>query len=573
MSTEIDVDKLDFAFQPIVNTYSGKTYAVEALIRNTNKLGFESIQDFFDELNNKQILFPIDILLRKKAIEKFKEIEAKNLKLFYNIDNRILTMPDFKVGETSKILKDVSLKEDTICFEITEHHSFDDENLLKKIIQIYKKHNFNIAIDDFGTGISGLHLLYIAEANFIKLDRFFINKINSDSKKRLFCSSIVEMAHIMGIKVIAEGIETIEEYYTCKDIKADYVQGYLIAKPTLNTKCIEKSYSNIRGLFKKDRRDINNNFIGKSYIEKIVPLNINSTLHELFIYFKEHTQNIFVPIINNEKKIEGVIYEVDIKELSYSQYGLSLAKNISFKTKLRTYIKPVLEIDISWGIDKALEIFNMRNDSKGIFVRKNDIYYGFINLNNLLSLSYKRNLEIAQNQNPLTKLPGNKQIDNFINKVFKKDIDSHIVYFDFNDFKPFNDHYGFRKGDRAILMFSEILQKNISNENFIAHIGGDDFFVGFQNKKFEDIYSLIYETQKEFKNSVSSLYSEEDLQKQFIISKDRFGVNRKFELLSISAAIIEIKKNCEIETFNSALGKIKKLSKETPFPLGVCCIL
>jgi len=573
MSTELDVDKLDFAFQPIVNTYSGKTYAVEALIRNTKELGFETIQDFFDELNKKQILFKIDILLRKKVIKKFKTIDIKNIKLFYNIDNRILTMPDFSVGQTSQILKEASLNQDTICFEITEHNSFQDENMLKEILSIYKKNNFNIAIDDFGTGISGLHLLYIAEANFIKLDRFFINGINSDSKKRLFCSSIVEMAHIMGIKVIAEGIETIEEYYTCKDIKADYIQGYLIAKPSLNTNIIQKSYSEIRGLFKKDRRDIKNNFIDKSYIEKILPLNINSSLHELFVYFKNNTKNTFVPIVNDKKKIEGVIYEVDIKKLSYSQYGLSLAKNISFKTKLRSYMKPALEIDISWGIDKALEIFNMQSDSKGIFVRKNDTYYGFINLNNLLSLSYKRNLEIAQNQNPLTKLPGNKQIDTFIEKVFKKNIEAHIVYFDFNDFKPFNDHYGFRQGDRAILMFSEILQKNISNKNFIAHIGGDDFFVGFLEKEFNYVYQIIKETQNEFKNSVSSLYSEVDLKKQFILSKDRFGVNRKFDLLNVSSAIIEIHKKCKIEKLNSILGKVKKQSKENDHPLGVCCIL
>ena len=571
MSTQIDVDKLDFAFQPIVNTYSGKTYAVEALIRNTKELGFDSIQDFFDELNRKQILFKIDILLRQKAIENFKEIDVKNLKLFYNIDNRILTMPDFKVGQTSEILKNESLEQDRLCFEITEHHSFEDENLLKEIIHIYKQHNFNIAIDDFGTGVSGLHLLYLAEANFIKLDRFFIHKINSDSKKRLFCSSIVEMAHIMGIKVIAEGIETIEEYYTCKDIKADYIQGYLIAKPTLNKKHIQKSYSNTRGLFKKDRRAKSNNFIDKSYIQRIVPLNINSTLHELFLYFKEHTENTFVPIINDQKKIEGVIYEVDIKALSYSQYGLSLAKNISFKTKLKTYIKPVLEIDISWGIDKALEIFNMRNDSKGIFVRKDDCYFGFINLNNLLSLSYRRNLEIAQNQNPLTKLPGNNQIDDFIQKIFKKNLNAHIIYFDFNDFKPFNDHYGFRQGDRAILMFSELLQKYISNEYFIAHIGGDDFFVGFIEKDYEEIFTLIKKVQDEFKNSASSLYSEKDLENQYIVAKDRFGINRKFNLLSVSSAIIEIEKNCCLEIFHSKLGIIKKLSKQIDHPLGVCC--
>jgi len=573
MSTKIDIDKLDFAFQAIVNTYTGKTYAVEALIRNTEELGFKSIQDFFDYLYKEQILFKFDILLREKAIKKFKKIDIKKIKLFYNIDNRILSMPDFQVGLTSKLLEAEELEQNTICFELTEHHSFDDENLLKKIIQIYKKHNFNIAIDDFGTGISGLHLLYISEANFIKIDRFFINEINRDSKKRLFCSSIVEMAHIMGMKVIAEGIETIEEYYTCKEIKADYVQGFLISKPTLNTNLIQKTYSKCRALFKKDRRASNNNFIDKAYIERILPLNINSSLHELFIYFKNNTQNTFVPIINNEKKIEGVIYEVDIKELSYSQYGLSLAKNVSFKTKLKTYIKPVLEIDITWGIDKALEMFHLRNDSKGIFVRRDDTYYGFINLNNLLSLSYKRNLEIAQNQNPLTKLPGNKQIDNFIQKVFKKNINAHIVYFDFNDFKPFNDYYGFRQGDRAILMFSEILQKNISNEHFVAHIGGDDFFVGFLEKDFEEVYSLIHKSQVDFKNCASSLYSEEDLKNKFIFAKDRFGVDRKFDLLSISAAIIEIKKNCQLETFNSNLSKIKKYSKEVPYPLAICCNL
>ena len=573
MSTKFDVDKLDFAFQPIVDTYSGKIYAVEALIRNTEKLGFESIQDFFDKLNEEQTLFQMDIILRRKVIEKFKKIKIPNLKLFYNLDNRILSMPDFKVGETTKILKDLSLSQDRVCFEITEHYSFEDENLLKETINIYKSQNYQIAIDDFGTGISGLHLLYIAEANFIKIDRFFINKINCDSKKKLFSSSMIEMAHIMGIKVIAEGIETREEYYTCKEIKADYIQGYLIDKPTLNINLIQKSYSNIRGLFKEDRRTFNNNFIDKSYIERIVPLNINSSLHDLFVYFKNHTQNTFVPIIDDERKIAGVIYEVDIKELSYSQYGLSLAKNISFKTKLKTYIKPVLEIDITWGIDKALEIFHMRNDSKGIFVRKNEIYYGFINLNNLLSLSYKRNLEIAQNQNPLTKLAGNKQIDNFIKKIFKKNINAHIVYFDFNHFKPFNDYYGFRKGDRAILMFSEILQKNISNENFIAHIGGDDFFVGFIERDFEEVYQLIEQTQQEFKNSVTSLYSEEDLKNKFIIAKDRFGIDRKFDLLNVSSAIIEVNKDCQLKTFNAQLSIIKKYSKEVSYPLSICCYL
>ncbi|NVJ54446.1 MAG: EAL and GGDEF domain-containing protein [Campylobacteraceae bacterium] len=572
MSAKIDVDKLDFAFQPIVNTNTGKIFAVEALIRNVEELEFESIFHFFDTLANKKILYKVDMLLRKKAIKKYKKIELNNLKLFYNIDNRLFAMPDFEFGETAKQLEKYELSKDDICFEITEHSSLEDQQLIKHIVSTYKSKNYNIALDDFGTGISGLHLLYLSDTNYIKIDKFFIENIHKDAKKRLFCASIVEMAHTMGIKVIAEGVETKEEYYVCKEIKADYIQGFLVARPSTDIKDIKKYYSK-DNIFNKDRRVTRGNFIDKSFIDKIDPLNVNASLHELFVYFKEHTLNTFVPIIDDNKKILGAIYEVDIKEISYSQYGLSLAKNDSFKAKLKNYIKPVLEIDLSWGIDKALEIFNMRNDAQGVFVSKDARYYGFINLNNLLSLSYKRNLEIAQNQNPLTKLPGNKQIESFISTAFKNDQHTQIVYFDFNDFKPFNDTYGFRQGDRAILMFSEILQKNISSENFIAHVGGDDFFVGFVNSKYEYVYEVIKKVQEEFRLNATSLYNEKDINNGYMTSKDRFGTSRNFSLLSVCAAIIELTKNSTQESFNQNIGQIKKLSKEYPYPYGSCIFM
>jgi len=506
--------------------------------------------------------------LRKKALKKFKKIDIPNLKLFYNLDNRVFTMKDRKSGETLKILKELDIQPDRLCFELTEHNPFSNQDFFEQIIENYKENNINIAIDDFGTGVSGLHLLYVSNTTFIKIDKFFIHNIHKDNKKRLFCASIIEMAHIMGTKVIAEGVEQKEEYFTCKEIKVDYIQGYLFSKPQLDIRKIKDSYDK-DFVLKMDKRSINNS-IDKSFIQKIDPININSSLHKLFIYFKEHTKNTFVPIVNDEKKILGAIYEVDIKQISYSQYGLSLARNQSFKAKLKHYLQPVPEIDISWGIDKALEIFNMRNDAKGIFVSKDGIYYGFISLNNLLLLSYKRNLEIAQNQNPLTKLPGNNQIDDFIFNIFKNKISSHIVYFDFNDFKPFNDTYGFRLGDRAILMFSEILQKSLSRESFIAHIGGDDFFVGFINMSYENIYNSIYNIQKEFELNVQSLYSDTHIKKGHITAKDRYGTIRDFELLSVSASIIEISKKSTIENFNAKLGEIKKLSKKIKHPFGIC---
>ncbi|MDN5078035.1 EAL and GGDEF domain-containing protein [Aliarcobacter butzleri] len=568
--TEI-IEKLDYAFQPIIYSHSGKIYAVEALLRNVNKIpGLMSIDDLFDLAFNDDYLYELDLQLREKAISKFAKIKQSNLKLFYNLDNRIIYNKNYSQGNTAKILKKYNLNKDSICFELSEKGTAIEQNALSTMLQRYKESGYKIAIDDFGIGVSGLKLLYFSEAHIIKLDRFFITNIDQDSKKKLFCSSIIEMAHIMGMQVIAEGIETAKEFYTCKDIGADFIQGYLVQKPTTNIDKIEKIYNNICSLISEDKRASQNNFIDEKFIENILPLNVNTSLYDLFLHFKENTKSHFVPITDEFGNFLGIIYESDIKKISYSQYGLSLAQNRTFSSTLLKYIKPALSVEISWGIDKILEIYNLNsNNSLGIFITSSDKYIGFINLNSLLTLSYKRNIEIATNQNPLTKLPGNNQIEKFIDKSFKKnqkDI-THIIYFDFNDFKPFNDIYGFRQGDRAILIFSELLQKRYSKDSFIAHIGGDDFFVGLKNKDKEDVFELTSNVQDEFRNSAKNIYSKEDKKNGFIISKDRFNEKRRFELLSVSAAIIEINSKSDISNFDNTLNIVKKASKNSKKPI------
>ena len=568
--TEI-IEKLDYAFQPIIYSHSGKIYAVEALLRNVNEIpGLMSIDDLFDLAFNDDYLYELDLQLREKAISKFAKIKQSNLKLFYNLDNRIIYNKNYSQGNTAKILKKYNLNKDSICFELSEKGTAIEQNALSTMLQRYKESGYKIAIDDFGIGVSGLKLLYFSEAHIIKLDRFFITNIDQDSKKKLFCSSIIEMAHIMGMQVIAEGIETAKEFYTCKDIGADFIQGYLVQKPTTNIDKIEKIYKNIYSLISEDKRASQNNFIDEKFIENILSLNVNTSLYDLFLHFKENTKSHFVPITDEFGNFLGIIYESDIKKISYSQYGLSLAQNRTFSSTLLKYIKPALSVEISWGIDKILEIYNLNsNNSLGIFITSSDKYIGFINLNSLLTLSYKRNIEIATNQNPLTKLPGNNQIEKFIDKSFKKnqkDI-THIIYFDFNDFKPFNDIYGFRQGDRAILIFSELLQKRYSKDSFIAHIGGDDFFVGLKNKDKEDVFELTSNVQDEFRNSAKNIYSKEDKKNGFIISKDRFNEKRRFELLSVSAAIIEINSKSDISNFDNTLNIIKKASKNSKKPI------
>ena len=565
------IDKLDYAFQPIIYAQSGKLYAVEALLRNVQDIpNITTIDDLFDLVFSNDYLYEFDLLLREKAIKKFANINIPNLKLFYNLDNRIIYNKNYSSGNTQKILTKYNLSKDKIIFELSEKGTSIEQNALSTMLQRYKQSGYSIAIDDFGIGVSGLKLLYFSEANIIKIDRFFISNIDQDSKKKLFCSSIIDMAHIMGMQVIAEGVETQKEFYTCKDIGADFIQGFLVQKPTKNINEILPIYNDISNLILDDKREDQNKFIDEQFIDKIEPLPVNSSLYDIILHFKKNTEHNFVPIVDEFRYFLGIIYESDIKKISYSQYGLSLAQNQNFSTTLLKYLKPALSVEMAWGIDKILEMYNLNfQNSLGIFITNSDKYLGFINLNSLLTMSYKRNIEIATNQNPLTKLPGNKQIERFIANSFRNiQINTtHIIYFDFNDFKPFNDIYGFRQGDRAILIFSELLQKRYPKNSFIAHIGGDDFFVGLTDFTFEDVFELTLDIQNEFKYSAKNLYSNKDKELGYIVSKDRFGTTRNFNLLSVSCAIVEINCKSNILNFDDTLNIMKKESKSSKEPV------
>ena len=565
------IDKLDYAFQPIIYAQSGKLYAVEALLRNVQDIpNITTIDDLFDLVFSNDYLYEFDLLLREKAIKKFANINIPNLKLFYNLDNRIIYNKNYSSGNTQKILTKYNLSKDKIIFELSEKGTSIEQNALSTMLQRYKQSGYSIAIDDFGIGVSGLKLLYFSEANIIKIDRFFISNIDQDSKKKLFCSSIIDMAHIMGMQVIAEGVETQKEFYTCKDIGADFIQGFLVQKPTKNINEILPIYNDISNLILDDKREDQNKFIDEQFIDKIEPLPVNSSLYDIILHFKKNTDHNFVPIIDEFRYFLGIIYESDIKKISYSQYGLSLAQNQNFSTTLLKYLKPALSVEMAWGIDKILEMYNLNfQNSLGIFITNSDKYLGFINLNSLLTMSYKRNIEIATNQSPLTKLPGNKQIEKFIANSFRNiQINTtHIIYFDFNDFKPFNDIYGFRQGDRAILIFSELLQKRYPKNSFIAHIGGDDFFVGLTDFTFEDVFELTLDIQNEFKYSAKNLYSNKDKELGYIVSKDRFGTTRNFNLLSVSCAIVEINCKSNILNFDDTLNIMKKESKSSKEPV------
>jgi diguanylate cyclase (GGDEF)-like protein len=566
---------IDHAYEPIVNIHTGATFGYEALLRNYQAAGFETIWEFFETAYNEGALHQVELLLREKAIEKFcRSGLQERLKLFLNIDNRVFEMSDYHQGNMKKILERYKLPPSAICYEISEMHRLSGSDAVLRILQLTKSQNYKIAIDDFGTGFSGFQVMYYTSPDFIKIDRFFVSSIANDSKKRFFVGSIVNMAHLLGITVIAEGIETEQEFYICRDLGCDLVQGHYIQQASTSVREIKLKYEVVEKLVKKDRRKVSQDQdIIYNQSEFIPQIPITATMEEVLNKFLEYENYTFFPVTTENNEPIGIVREKDLKAYTYSMYGRQLLMNKSVGKTLKDFIVKCPIVDINTKAEKMLEIYAVEETGEGIIITAQMEYIGFLSAKALLRVLNEKNLVMARDQNPLTKLPGNTLIYGYVSEALA-DIDSTyiLVYYDFDNFKPYNDRYGFRNGDRVILLFSEILQKRFLRENcFVGHIGGDDFFVGFKNLCFEEAHELTSMVLQEFSEGVKSYYDEIDRTREFIEAKDRDGTLKTFPLLTVSAAMLEIPKQrspLTMDEISTILAILKKNAKDVPS--GIC---
>jgi len=562
------IEKLDYAVQPIVSTISGRLYGVELLIRGVDKVGFDSIEGFFEAAYQDKVLVPLEKKLRYIAVKKISNIKNyKSLIIFYNYDHRIMEMPDYHFGFTEEILKHFSIPLSNWCLELTEKTNHNFTSVYNRVLNRAKRSGFKLAIDDFGAGFSNFELLYHSEPNYIKLDKFLIRDINKDIRKSALTTSIINASKILGITVIAEGVETEAEYYYLKSLNVDLIQGYLIQKPTMDEYDIKLKYDYIESLYADDKRyspKFNNNL--KSEMILVPPLKINSTLVDVLTYFQNSSYD-FVPIIDSNFVPAGVILEKDLREYIYSPFGRDLLTSKLHNISLNQFIRKTPTIDIRSKVEDALSLI-VQYSSEGIFVTNDMSYLGFITNSAILKILNDLRLKQAFETNPLTGLPGNTQISEIINSSLNdNERYNYLVYFDFDNFKPFNDRFGFRIGDRAILAFTNVLKKIKTDDNiFIGHVGGDDFFMSVKTEESNPylIISLFEKIKKEFEEFATSFYSLDEIVNRSYKSINRDGNEKIFPLLSVSAAILELPIGvCNISEIelSKVIADLKKIAK------------
>ena len=193
-------------------------------------------------------------------------------------------------------------------------------------------------------------------------------------------------------------------------------------------------------------------------------------------------------------------------------------------------------------------------------------YVGFLDGHALLEMLNEKNTIAARDQNPLTQLPGNNAIYRYVSEALVHGgTGRYFAYFDFDNFKPFNDRFGFRQGDRAILLFAEIMKKTLVAGNwFVGHIGGDDFFVGAERCDEDELLRRIGKLLDEFCDQIGSFYDAESRDQGFIVGQDREGIMRQFPLMTISAAILRLPDehgNLSVDDVVPFISRLKKEAK------------
>lgn len=214
------------AFQPIVNTTSKEVFAQEALVRGINE---EPAGEILGRINDKN-RYRFDQACRVKAVQLAAKLNIQSFISINFLPNAVYN-PESCIRTTIEAAETFGFPTNRIIFEVTEGEQVTDHVHLREVLQYYRKRGFLTAIDDFGAGYAGLNLLADFQTDLVKLDMGLIRNIDQIKSRQAIVKGMTQVCNDLGIKVIAEGVETYEELSILQSFGIELFQGFYFAKP------------------------------------------------------------------------------------------------------------------------------------------------------------------------------------------------------------------------------------------------------------------------------------------------------------------------------------------------------
>ena len=227
---------LQCALQPIVDVRTGVVHGVEALMRGYERLGYAGPLEVIERFAREGDLVGFEGLMHRKAIAAFlasplaRRSEAG--RLFVNLDARAVPAGDMtELSQALDLMRGEGLSAANLCIELSATPPGGAAARLENWIVDFRAAGLRFAADHFGHGGAELKLVHDNLVDYIKVDRYFVSRLESQTRKRVFLANLCRLAHVLGVRVAAQGVETAAEFVACRDLGCDLVQGYHVSRP------------------------------------------------------------------------------------------------------------------------------------------------------------------------------------------------------------------------------------------------------------------------------------------------------------------------------------------------------
>jgi diguanylate cyclase (GGDEF)-like protein len=535
----LELRRVRAVYQPIVNLRAGAVFAWEALTRGPHASALESPTMLFDVAEEAGAIFALEKICREAAIRGFSRREH-GAKLFCNVHPRTLLDPQFTPGETRRLLDKYGMEPRDVVLEITERHSVKDFNLFHRTLAHYRDAGYGVAVDDVGTGYSGLVSIAEIQPDFMKIDMSLVRGIDANPVKRALIETLLTFSEKIGCRIVAEGIETEAELACLIRLGVHFGQGFFLGRPAYPPAPLDEGprLTIVRGASLaadgfKCSSPIND------LAERPHQVAPQASVGEVKRFFDEN-EAVHAVVVAQGGRPEGLILGHHLDKLLSSQYGLSL-----FLRREVARIMDPAPLAVEWDtpVEVAAQAAMARDRDKlydPILVTCRGRLSGMVSVQKILDALACVQVEMAKGANPLTGLPGNVAIEREIAKRAAAGRPTSFIYADLDNFKVFNDVYGFQDGDKAILMTARILGEALAaqggQEDFLGHVGGDDFVILCDAPSVEPVCRAALQA---FAAASPALYAAADRDRGYIEGQGRDGRVGRFELLTISMGVID----------------------------------
>ncbi|WP_422776206.1 bifunctional diguanylate cyclase/phosphodiesterase [Pseudomonas mediterranea] len=543
-------------FQPIVCLSERRILGYEALTRGPSNSPLHSPIALLSVARQAGRLSELELACRRSACQRFNEQKLPG-KLFLNVSPESLLESAHQTGRTLQLLQDFGIPPSQVVIELTEQTPIDDFQLLQNALHHYRAMGFSIALDDLGAGYSSLRLWSELRPDYVKIDRHFIDGIHQDALKREFVGSILKIARTSRSQVIAEGIELPEELAVLMEMGVDLVQGYLLARPQEQPSRDAKALMPRQDSGAVPLSDEINDLSALLNEQPAMPHD-TPTARVLEAFRRQANLNSLA-VLDNQNRPCGIVHRHSLSDALLKPFATDL---FARKPISRLMSDDFLAVELSQSLQQVSRLITSRARQRieeDFIITLNGHYLGLGRVIDVLKLITELKIQQARYANPLTLLPGNVPIQQCLTRLLQQRQEAVICYVDIDSFKPFNDIYGYGRGDEVLLCLAQCLNERIDpSRDFVGHIGGDDFLLVLGP---EDWRKRLNQLLSDFQTHCRRFYRPEHLEAGCFTALNRQGIRQEFALLSLSIGVVHLRSEVCGELDASQLAELASQAK------------